>query len=67
MLAVAQYGKVRFLCNMISVDGMSPHPDKTRAAQDTKEPTNVSKLRRFCGMVNQLGRFISNLIEKHKP
>ena len=51
---------------IISADGMKPDPDKTRAVQDMKEPTNISELRSFLGMVNQLGKFIPNLAEKDK-
>jgi len=32
-----------------------------------KPPTNVSELRRFMGMVNQLGKFTSNLAELTQP
>lgn len=32
-----------------------------------KEPTNVSELRSFLGMDNQLGTFIPQLAEKDKP
>lgn len=46
---------------------MSPDPDKTQAVKDMKEPSNVSELRSFLGMVNQLGKFIPNLAEKDKP
>ncbi|KAL1256518.1 hypothetical protein QQF64_012063 [Cirrhinus molitorella] len=31
------------------------------------EPSNISKLRSFLGMVNQLGKFIPHLAEKDKP
>lgn len=31
-----------------------------------KEPTNVSELRSFLGMVNQVGKFIPQLAEKDK-
>lgn len=59
--------KVKFLGFIVSADGMSPDPDKTQAVQDMKEPSNVSELRSFLGMVNQLGKFIPNLSEKDKP
>lgn len=59
--------EVKFLGYIISADGMKPDPDKTRAVQDMKEPTNVSELRSFLGMVNQLGKFLPNLAEKDKP
>lgn len=59
--------KVKFLGVIVSNEGMSPDPDKTKAVQDMKEPSNVSEVRSFLGMVNQLGKFIPNLSEKDKP
>lgn len=32
-----------------------------------KSPTNVAELRRFLGMVNQLGKYVPNLAETTKP
>jgi hypothetical protein len=34
-----------------------PDPDKVRAIQEMKPPSNISELRRFLGMVNQLSKF----------
>uniref|UniRef100_A0A8C7Z7B9 ribonuclease H n=1 Tax=Oryzias sinensis TaxID=183150 RepID=A0A8C7Z7B9_9TELE len=58
--------KVRFLGHVISAAGVQPDPEKTSAVQKMGAPTNVSELRSFLGMVNQLGRFIPNLAEKDK-
>lgn len=68
-MSKCEFGKreVKFLGYIISADGMRPDPDKTRAVQDMKEPTNVSELRSVLGMVNQLGKFLQNLAEKDKP
>ncbi len=57
---------VRFLGHVISADGVKPDPEKTRAVQEMDAPKNVSELRSFLGMVNQLGRFLPNLAEKDK-
>ncbi|XP_023806890.1 uncharacterized protein K02A2.6-like isoform X1 [Oryzias latipes] len=57
---------VRFLGHVISAAGVEPDPEKTSAVQEMSTPTNVSELRSFLGMVNQLGRFIPNLAEKDK-
>lgn len=59
--------QVKFLGFIVSADGMSPDPDKTQADQDMKETSNMSELRGFLGMVNQLGKFIPNLSENDKP
>ncbi|KAJ7996477.1 hypothetical protein DPEC_G00237470 [Dallia pectoralis] len=38
----------------------------SRAVQEMDAPKNVSELRSFLGMVNQLGRFLPNVAEKDK-
>ncbi len=53
--------KVHFLGHIIS-----PDPAKTAAIRNMTEPSNVSELRSFLGMVNQLGRFIPQLADKDK-
>uniref|UniRef100_A0A3B3DHQ9 ribonuclease H n=1 Tax=Oryzias melastigma TaxID=30732 RepID=A0A3B3DHQ9_ORYME len=57
---------VKFLGHVITAAGVQPDPEKTSAVQEMNAPTNVSELRSFLGMVNQLGRFIPNLAEKDK-
>lgn len=57
---------VHFLGHIISADGISPDPMKTAAIRDMTEPSNVSQLRSFLGMVNQLGKFIPRLADKDK-
>ena len=46
--------------------GVHPDPRKTEAIVEMKEPTNVSKLRSFLGMVNQLEKFIHWLVNVEK-
>ena len=46
---------------------MKPDPDKVQAIVNLPEPVDVSELRCFMGMVNQLGKFIPNLAEETKP
>ncbi|KAJ8369268.1 hypothetical protein SKAU_G00092960 [Synaphobranchus kaupii] len=58
--------EVKFLRYIISAGGVRPDPDKTRAVQEMDQPSNVSELRSFLCMVNQLGKFIPNLAEKDK-
>ncbi|XP_062399854.1 uncharacterized protein K02A2.6-like [Sardina pilchardus] len=68
-MSKCEFGRqeVKFLGHIISADGVKPDPEKTKAVQDMREPTNISELRSFLGMVNQLGKFIPNLSEKDKP
>ena len=49
--------EIKFLGHIISKDGISPDPDKTSAVLEMAKPTTVTELRRFMGMVNQLGKF----------
>ena len=58
--------EVVFLGHVITSTGIRPDPEKTQAIRDMKEPTNVSELRSFLGMVNQVGKFIPQLAEKDK-
>lgn len=68
-MSKCEFGRraVKFLGFIVSSEGMSPDPDKTSAVQKMKEPSTVSELRSFLGMVNQLGKFTPNLSEKDKP
>lgn len=58
--------EVTFLGHVISTSGISPDPHKMEAVRRMEEPTNVSELRSFLGMVNQLGKFIPQLVERDK-
>lgn len=44
--------------------GIHPDPHKVLAIQQVREPRNVSDVRRFLGMCNQMSKFIPNLAEK---
>ena len=58
---------ITFLGHVINSDGVSPDPKKTSAISSMKQPANVSELRRFLGMVNQLGKFSPNIAELSQP
>lgn len=47
--------------HLISLNGISPCPERVRAIRDMVAPWNVTELKRFVGMVNNLGRFLPNL------
>jgi len=49
--------KIKFLGHIIDQDGIHPDPDKTSAISNMEQPQSVSDLRRFMGLVNQLGKF----------
>ena len=58
---------LKFLGHVIDKEGIRPDPDKTAAIWDMPAPQNISDLRRFMGMVTQLGKFTPNLAELSQP
>ena len=58
---------VKFLGQVIDSDGIRPDPDKIKAILDVQEPHNVSDIRRFVGMVNQLSKFSPRISDKMRP
>ena len=59
--------EIKFLGHIINEQGVSADPEKTVAIKDMKAPTNVSEMRRFLGMVNQLGKFSPNVADYTQP
>ena len=58
---------IDFLGHIIDKDGIHPDPAKTQAVLEVEPPQSVSDLRRFMGMVNQLGKFSPRLAELSQP
>ena len=58
---------VKFLGHLIGQDGVRADPEKTSAICDMATPQSVSDLRRFLGMVNQLGKFSPRVSELTQP
>ena len=59
--------KIVFLGHVIDANGISPDPHKTEAIQNMKSPRNVTELRRFMGMINQLNKFSPNIAHLSQP
>jgi len=59
--------RIRFLGHILDKDGIHPDPEKISAILQMESPGNVSELRRFMGMANQLGKFSPNLSELSRP
>jgi len=59
--------EVKFLGHIVSQDGIHPDPEKVSAINQMKTPQNVSDLRRFMGLVNQLGKFSSAVAQISQP
>ena len=58
---------LKFLGHVVDQTGIHADPDKTSAITKMPPPATVTELRRFLGMVNQLGKFTPNLAELTKP
>ena len=50
--------QVMFLGQVVNKEGIQADPDKVTAIQEVSLPRNVGDIRRFLGMVNQMGKFI---------
>ena len=59
--------RVKFLGHLIDREGIRADPEKTSAILQMEAPTNVTELRRFLGMVNQLGKFSARISELSQP
>ena len=59
--------KLTFLGHVINANGITANPEKTKAIVEMTPPTNISELRRFLGMANQLGKFTLKLAEMTQP
>ena len=62
-----QKTEMKFLGHIVSREGIRPDPDKTAALVNMEAPNNVSELRRFMGMANQMGKFSPRLAEVSQP
>ena len=58
-LAIGQC--LKFAGFIVSSSGVSPDPEKIQALRDFPAPTNVSEMRSFLGLANQLGHFAPDL------
>ena len=60
-------GSIAILGHVINANGISADPSKTQAVMDMERPKNITKLWRFMGMANQLGKFSPKLAELSQP
>ena len=59
--------RVKFLGQIVDKRGAHPDPDRVKGIQEVSVPQNVSDVRRFLGMVNQMNKFLPHLAEKTRP
>ena len=53
--------RVKFLGQILTKHGIQSDPEKVAAISNMREPTCVSDVRRYLGMVNQLSKFTPHL------
>ena len=58
---------IKFLGQVIDESGVSPDPDKTQAIMQLQQPNNVTEVKRYLGMLNQMSKFVPDLSSKTKP
>ena len=58
---------VKFAGHVINEEDIKSNPEKGESVRKMVTPQNFSNVRRFPGVVNQVGRFIPHLAEKAKP
>ena len=59
--------KMPFMGHVITGKGVLPDPDKVEAITRLEDPTDVSGVRRLCGCVNYMSKFIPHLADVAKP
>ena len=60
-------GKLLFFGHVIDQHGVQADPEKTSAIEGLSSPSNITELRRFLGMANQMGKFSPNLAQVTQP
>ena len=59
--------EINYLGHVISENGISPDPEKTRAISELRRPQNVSEVRSVIGMASYYRKFIDHFSEILKP
>ena len=59
--------KVQFLGHVVGNGGVEVDPNKVEAISEMKAPTDIFQLRRFLGVVNQVGGYVENLANLTQP
>ncbi len=59
--------EVEFIGHKVSEEGVKPLSSRIQAISEFKTPTNVTELRRFLGMANQLSKYSTELADAASP
>ena len=53
--------------HLVTAEGLKPDPEKIEAVRNMPKPGNVKAVRRFCGFVNYLAKFLPRLAQVLEP
>ena len=59
--------EIVFMGHLISPDGIKPDPEKVKALLSAPIPKDVHEIRRFCGMVQYLAKFLDSVAHTLGP
>ena len=59
--------ETNYLGHIISDKGIKPNPEKTRAIEQWKKPTNIKDIRQFHGLISYYRKFIPNFARRAAP
>ena len=65
--AVVKLSEIKFMRHLISSKSVEADPSKIEAIVKISSPTNVFGVKRFCGMVQYLASFLTNLANDLEP
>ncbi|XP_052768253.1 uncharacterized protein K02A2.6-like [Mya arenaria] len=59
--------EVEYVGHKITKEGLKPDPEKVRAVQEMKQPTNTKELQTFLGFITYLQKFLPNMSQVSAP
>lgn len=59
--------EVKFAGHLVGAEGVKPDPEKVKAITEFPTPTDLTSLRSFLGLANQLGAFLPDLAQACEP
>ena len=59
--------EIPYMGHLVTADGLKPDPEKIEAVRNMPKPNDVKAVRRFCGFVNYLAKFLPRLAEVLEP
>ena len=59
--------EIPYMGHLVTADGLRPDPEKIEAVHNMPKPDNVKAVRRFCGFVNYLAKFLPRMAEVLGP